>query len=117
MKIQYGAFTYNVEQVTGSIYRVWLASKKLHPDQGATFNVEHRNGKLQVRFRSAWKGNRTYSSWQYENNWMPLINTAADAVAKTDGVYDYETGKFYRLIKPKATDDYMWYMVGGANNE
>lgn len=92
MKIEYEGVEYKVEQVTGNIYRAY------NKDCGVVFDAELRHGGSYFMFRSAWVGDRTYSAWKYSTKWIPIMREATYMIAKTDGLYDYQNGGFYRLV-------------------
>lgn len=110
MQIEYNNKVWNVEQVTGDVYRAYEPKESLE-DSGVVFTVEYRGGGSYFKFRSAWKGSRAYSAWRYATKWIPIMREATFEIAKTDGLYDYENGIFYRLIKPEGKDDYVWTIL------
>lgn len=112
MVVEVGGKFYEVEQVTGDIYRAYRPGA----NEGVTFTAEYRNKGSYFKFRSAWKNNRTYSAWRYSYKYIPLMREATFEIAKHDGLYDYASGRFYRLAKRRPYLNYEWFPIMGYSN-
>ena len=91
--IEYDGIEYVIQQVTGDVYRVSTHDG----NSGVVMTVEHKGGGSYFKYRSSWKNNRTYSATRYSYKWIPVMREATFHIAKTEGLYDYSDGKFYRL--------------------
>ena len=94
-EIEYDGKTYRVECITGNLYRAYNGLC------GVVFEAEIRGKGTYFKYRSSSDGKRGYSAWRYSYKWIPIMREATYLIATKDGLYSYETDKFYKLTDGK----------------
>ena len=88
MVVKYDDLKYNIEQVTGDIFRLWGNGLEIK------FTAEFKHG-MYFKISSVTKRNgKTYVAQRYHYPYVSLIREATFVIWKEMGLYDYDNQQF-----------------------